>query len=60
MMKHQGQKLQWKWFRRKNKTSVIFNFMPQILPDKEIAEGINFLNSKQKEVINVAHTWAKN
>ena len=34
--------------------------MPQILPDKEIAEGIDFLNSKQKEVINVAHTCAKN
>ena len=29
--------------------------MPQILPDDEIAKGINSLNSKQREV----HTWAK-
>ena len=33
--------------------------MPQIFPDNEIAEGINFLNSKQREVFNVAHKWAK-
>ena len=35
-----------------NKTSAIPNFMPQILPDDEIAKGINSLNSKQREVIN--------
>ena len=30
-----------------NKTSTISNFLPQILPDHEIAKGINFLNSKR-------------
>ena len=30
--------------------------MPQILPDDEIAKGIN---SKQWEVFNVVHAWAK-
>ena len=34
--------------------------MPQILPDDEIAKGINFLNSKQREVFNMIHTWVKN
>ena len=29
--------------------------MPQILPDDDIAKGINSLNPKQREV----HTWAK-
>ena len=33
--------------------------MPQILPDDEIAKGILSLNSKQKKVFNVVHTWAK-
>ena len=33
--------------------------MPQILPDDEIAKGVNSLNSKQREVFNVVHTWAK-
>ena len=42
-----------------NKTSVIPGFMPQILPDDEIAEGINPLDSKQREVFSVVHTWAK-
>ena len=42
-----------------NKTSKIPNFMPQVLPDNEIAEGINSLNSKQREVFNVLHTWVK-
>ena len=42
-----------------NKTSAIPTFMPQILPDDEIAEGINRLNSKQMEVFNVVHKWAK-
>ena len=43
-----------------NKTSDTPNFMPQVLPDDEIAKGINSLNSKQREVFNVVHTWAKN
>ena len=33
--------------------------MPQILPNDEIAKDINSLNSKQREVFNVFHTWAK-
>ena len=33
--------------------------MPQILPDGEIAKGVNSLNSKQREVFNVVHKWAK-
>ena len=32
-----------------NKTFTIPTFMPQMLPDNEIAEGINSLNSKQKK-----------
>ena len=40
-----------------NKTSAIPNVMPQILPDDE---SINSLNSKQREVFNVVHRWAKN
>ena len=34
--------------------------MQQVLPDDEIAKGINSLNSKQRELFNVVHTWAKN
>ena len=34
--------------------------MPNILPDNDIPEGINSLNSKQREVFNVVHPWAKN
>ena len=33
--------------------------MPQILPDDEIAEGINSLNSKKRQVFSVVHAWAK-
>ena len=33
--------------------------MSQILVDDEIAEGINTLHLKKKEVFNVFHTWAK-
>ena len=33
--------------------------MPKILPDDEIAKGVNSLNSKQREVFNVIHTWVK-
>ena len=29
------------------------------MPEDEIAEGINSLNSKQREVFNVVHKWAK-
>ena len=33
--------------------------MPKLLPDDQIAEGINPLNSNQREVFNVFHKWAK-
>ena len=33
--------------------------MPQMLQDGEIAKGVNSLNSKQREVFNVVHKWAK-
>ena len=33
--------------------------MPQTLPDDEIGKDINSLNSKQREVFNVVHTWAE-
>ena len=42
-----------------NKISAVPNFMSNILPDNEIVEGINSLNSKQREVFNAVHTWAK-
>ena len=42
-----------------NKSSAFPNFMPKILTDYEIKEGINSLNSKQRELFNVAYTWAK-
>ena len=35
------------------------NFMPKILLDDEVSESINSLNSKQREIFNVFHTWAK-
>ena len=56
MVKNQGQNIQ---DTETNKTSAIANFMPQILPDNEIAKDINSLNSKQMKVFNVVHTWAK-
>ena len=34
--------------------------MSQILPDDRITKGINFLNTKQREVFNVVHTWTNN
>ena len=33
--------------------------MPQVLPDDEIAESINYLNSKQREVFNLVHKLAE-
>ena len=39
----------------KSKTSTIPTFMPQILPDNKIAEGINFLISKQRKIFNVVY-----
>ena len=42
-----------------NNNSALPNFMPQILPDDEIPEGINSLNSKQREVFDMVHSWAK-
>ena len=34
--------------RNKSKASALPNFLPQLLPDDEIKEGINSLNSKQE------------
>ena len=34
--------------------------MQQILPDDKAEKGISSLNSKQREVFNVVHTWTKN
>ena len=45
--------------REKNTATAIFNFMPKILRDNDFAEGISSLNSKQREVFNAVHTWAK-
>ena len=42
-----------------NKTSTITALFRQILPDSEISEGINSLNSKQREFFNVVHKLAK-
>ena len=42
-----------------NKSSAIPIFTSKILPDDEIAGSINSLNSKQKEVFKVTHTWDK-
>ena len=38
-----------------NRTSTLPDFLPQILPIDEIAQGINFLNSRQREVFNAFH-----
>ena len=43
--------------RETNKTSVIPNFIPKLLPAYEIGENINSLNSKQGEVLYVVHKW---
>ena len=63
MMKHQGQNILMKVIQKKKKqtkkTSALPSFMPQILPDDEIVEGINSLNSKQREIFNVVDKWAK-
>ena len=42
-----------------NKTSAISNFMPQTLPDNEISERINSLNSRPREVFNAVDRWFK-
>ena len=42
-----------------NETSTIPNFILQILLDDEIGKSINSLNSKQRVVFNVVHTWAE-
>ena len=41
--------------RETNKVTAIVNFMPKILPDNDIAKGINSLNSTQGKVFNVVH-----
>ena len=39
-----------------NKTFALPSLLTQILPDDEIEESIDSLNSKQREVFNMAHT----
>ena len=40
-----------------NKTSEIPNFMSNVLADNENAEGINSLNSKQREIFSIVHSF---
>ena len=40
-------------------SSALFTLMPKVLPDEEMAKGTNYLNSKQREFVNVIHTWVK-
>ena len=42
-----------------SKTFAIPNFLPKILPDDEIVEVMNLLNSKQKEILIAVHILAK-
>ena len=42
-----------------NKTSAIPNFTLKALPNDEITEDIDYLNSKQRDAFNVVHTWLK-
>ena len=42
-----------------NRNSTVPNFMPRILAEDDILESINFLNSKQRDVFNVAHNQGK-
>ena len=59
MTKHQGQNILMKVIQKtekQTKLSVTANFIPKKFPDNDIAEGINSLNSKKREVFNVAHT----
>lgn len=46
--------------RMYDSTSAIPNFILKILPDDEITEEIDYLNSKERNVFNVVHTWVKN
>ena len=42
-----------------NTNTAIPTFMPKIWSEDEILENINSLNSKQRDVFNVVHNWAK-
>ena len=61
MMKHQGQNISMELFRchRNKKSSADPNFILKVLPDDEITEDVNSLDSKQREVSNVVHPWAR-
>ena len=61
-MKHQMQSMPMKMIEKTQKEiklMQLLTFMSQILPDDEIPKGINSLNSKQRKVFNVLHTWVK-
>ena len=42
-----------------NRTSALPDFLPQILPIDKMAQGINSLNSRQREVFNAVHRSAR-
>ena len=42
-----------------NINSAVPIFMPRIMVVDEILKSINFLNSKQRDVFNIVHNWAK-
>ena len=42
-----------------NRTSALPVLLPQILPIDKIAQGINSLNSRQREVFNAVHRSAR-
>ena len=42
-----------------NKIYIIPNFIPPTLPDDSTAEGINSLDSNQKDDLHVVHKWDK-
>ena len=73
MMEHQVQNIPMKMIQNTQKYAKLLqfptlcsnlmqqlypNFIHQILPVDEIAKSINYLNSKQREVLNVVNTWA--
>ena len=58
MTKHQRQNIPMKVIQKTQKQTKHLQ-LPNILLDAEIADGMNSLNSKQRKVFTVVHTWAK-
>lgn len=42
-----------------NRKTALPSFTPKMLSDNQILESINSLNSKQFDLFNVIHSWAK-